>query len=150
MLTNEIKILRRVNHPNIVKLYEVYEFGEEICLVMEYVDGEKLFNYIINNRKLSEEETSVITKQLFFSLHHLQIHDIIHRDIKPENVLIVKGPDDQPIVKLIDFGLSTFNRRRDIIKKCGTAGYVAPEVLNSKYYDFSADVYSVGVLCLVW
>jgi len=68
MLTNEIKILRRLNHPNIVKLYEVYEFGEEICLVMEYVAGEKLFNYIINNGKLSEEETSVIIKQPFLFL----------------------------------------------------------------------------------
>jgi len=149
MLSNEIKILRRMNHETIVKLYEVYEFGDEICMIMDYVEGDKLFNYIVQSKKLSEEETSVIAKQLFLSLHHLQIHDVLHRDIKPENVLIVKGPDDQPIVKLIDFGLATFNRRRDVIKKCGTAGYVAPEILNSRYYDFSADVYSVGIVMMV-
>lgn len=150
MVMNEIKILRKVNHPNIVQLREVYEVDGEICMVMEYVKGEKLFNHVINQKRLSEPETALILKQLLLSLYHFQSKDIIHRDIKPENVLLVQEGGQPTRVKVIDFGLGTFHTQRDIIKKCGTAGYVAPEILNSDPYDFSADLYSAGILMLVW
>jgi len=146
MIVNEIKALRRVNHPNIVKLHEVYEHGEEICLVMEYVAGERLFDVILKNRGLSEFETAIITKQLFSVLSHLQYKDLIHRDFKPENILFTRKDQEGMRIKIIDFGLATLHSKRDGVKKGGTAGYVAPEVLNNQPYDFKADLYSVGVV----
>lgn len=150
MIMNEIKILRRVDHENIVKLFEVYEMDDEICMVMENIEGEKLFTYIIESKRLKEEETALIMKQLLLALHHLQLKDIIHRDIKPENILFTRDNEGKIKTKLIDFGLGTFHQKRDIIKKCGTAGYVAPEILNGETYDFRADLYSAGVLAMVW
>jgi len=147
---NEIKALRKVNHPNIVKLHEIYENGEEICLVMEHVSGERLFDVLVKNRGLSEFETAIIMKQLFSVLSHLQYKDLIHRDFKPENILFTKKDQEGLRIKLIDFGLATVHSKRDGVKKGGTAGYVAPEILNNQPYDFKADLYSVGVVMYTW
>ena len=149
MIINEIKILRKLNHPNIVKLHEVYEVNGEICMVMEYLQGEKFFNHIVASKKLSEPETALIMKQLFFALHHLQKYDVVHRDIKPENIILIKTQNNKLQTKLIDFGLGTFHNKGDIIKKCGTPGYVAPEILNYGTYDFSVDIYSLGIVMMV-
>ena len=149
MITNEIKILRRLNHPNIVKLHEVYEVDGEICMVMEYLQGEKLFSHIVASKKLPEPEAALIMKQLFFALHYLQRHDVIHRDVKPENIILTKTQDNKLQAKLIDFGLGTFHSKKDMIKKCGTPGYVAPEILNYGTYDFSVDIYSLGIVMMV-
>jgi len=149
MITNEIKILRKLNHPEIVKLHEVFELAGQVCLVMDYVEGDKLFTYITRHKVLSERSTAYIMKQIFLILNYLEEQDIIHRDIKPENVLYTKDEKGHLNLKLIDFGLGTFHKKRDIVKKCGTAGYVAPEILNSEAYDFKADLYSAGVIMYI-
>lgn len=150
MIINEIRMLRRLNHSQIVKLHEVYEMMGQVCLVMELVEGEKLFTYLTKNKALPEEKTASIMKQIFLILSYLESQDIIHRDIKPENILYTIDNKGKLNLKLIDFGLGTFHKRRDIIKKCGTAGYVAPEVLNSEPYNFKADLYSAGIIMYIW
>jgi len=149
MITNEIKILRKLDHPDIVKLHEVYELTGQICLVMDYVEGDKLFNHITRHKILSERSTAYIMKQIFLMLHYLEEQDIIHRDIKPENILFSKDEKNNLNLKLIDFGLGTHHKKRDMIKKCGTAGYVAPEILNGEAYDFKADIYSAGIIMYI-
>jgi len=149
MIVNEIKILRKLEHGQIVKLFEVYEMPSQICLVMEFIEGEKLFNYITKNKMLSEKTTAYIMKQLLLILNYLEGQDIIHRDIKPENILYTYNIPDKPILKVIDFGLATFHKRRDMVRKCGTAGYVAPEILNNQPYNFKVDLYSVGIIMYI-
>mmetsp|Transcript_7903 Transcript_7903/g.7144 ORF Transcript_7903/g.7144 Transcript_7903/m.7144 type:complete len:156 (+) Transcript_7903:726-1193(+) len=118
-------------------------------MVMELLEGEKLFNYIIENKKLKEKETAVLMKQIFVILHYLVNKGVIHRDLKPENILFDRDEKGYMRIKLIDFGLSTFYRDRDLLKKCGTAGYVAPEILNNENYDYKVDLYSAGVLMYI-
>jgi len=152
MLINEIKMLRKLNHPNLVKMYELYELDNKVCIVMEYLEGQSLYTYLRKIKSLTEKDTAFIIKQLLLTLGYLESLDIIHRDIKLENIMLITNKSGIFTTKLIDFGLSTFHRKRDIIKKCGTAGYVAPEVLNNELYDFKADLFSIGVIlymCLV-
>ena len=149
MISNEIKILRKLKHPNIVRLHEVYELETQIVLVMEYIHGERLFDYIVKSGKLTETKSATIMKQLFCVLSYFEVQGVIHRDIKPENILVVLDEYQRPNIKVIDFGLGTFHFQRDIIKKCGTAGYTAPEIINNEPYDFRADLYSAGIVMFV-
>jgi len=149
MLINEVKILKKLSQQHIIKLYEVYENENEVCLVMEYVNGKRLFDHVVRSGKLSERETAVIIKQLFLTLSYLESETIIHRDIKPENILFTLDSFNKMTLKLIDFGLATEHLKRDIIKKCGTAGYTAPEILLNEQYDFKADLYSAGIVMYI-
>ena len=147
---NEIKILRQLDHPNIVQFYEVYEMADQICIVMELILGAKLFKFIKDEQNINEEIIASIMKQLLMTLSYLETLDIIHRDIKPENILYSIDDRSQITIKLIDFGLSTFHRKKGMVRKCGTPGYTAPEILNDSIYDYKADLYSVGIIMYVW
>ena len=147
---NEITCLRKLNHVNIVKLYEVHELDNDIVLVMEYISGERLFDTIVKTKGLAESDVAYVMKQLFSVLSYLQSKDIIHRDFKPENIMVTRKESEGIKIKLIDFGLATFCSKRDCSKKGGTAGYVAPEILNNEHYNFKADLYSVGVIMYTW
>jgi len=149
MILNEIKILRKIDHPNVVKIYEVYELDNEICIVLEYIEGERLLDYVTRTKRLYEKETATIMKHLILTLSYLESLDIIHRDIKSENVMLIREKTGKLSIKLIDFGLSTFHSKRDIIKRCGTPGYVAPEILNNEPYDFRVDIYSIGIILFI-
>ena len=150
MLLNEIKILRKLKHPNIIKIHEVYQLDNEVCIVMEYANGKRLFDHIVNLGRVPEAELAIIMKQIFLALSYMEVQGVIHRDIKPENIIFFLDEFQKPIVKIIDFGLGTFHYRRDIIKKCGTAGYTAPEILNGDPYDFGVDLFSAGIVMYVW
>jgi serine/threonine protein kinase len=102
---NEINILKVLDHPNIIKLHEIWEWNEVCFLVIEYCEGGELFHYIIENKHLNEQEASKIMKQLFASLKYLHDQNISHRDIKPENFML-KSKGNTTVIKLIDFGLS--------------------------------------------
>jgi len=102
---NEINILKVLDHPNIIKLHEIWEWNEVCFLVLEYCEGGELFNYILKQKHLSEAEAAMIMKQLFSALLYVHSMNISHRDIKPENFMLAKA-DDSSCVKMIDFGLS--------------------------------------------
>ena len=150
MLTNEVRILKRLNYKHIIKFYEVYEEDTNICIITEYIDGTRLFDHIVKNGRLTESESAIFAKQLLLTLNYMESEGVIHRDIKPENILFTYDKTGKLVLKLIDFGLATYHFSRDTIKKCGTAGYTAPEILLGDSYDFKADLYSCGIVMYIW
>jgi calcium/calmodulin-dependent protein kinase I len=148
LLLREVKIMRRLDHPNILKLYEVYESDEEFFLVMELVPGKELFDKIVDKGQYSEREAANIVRQIVSAVAYLHDQGIAHRDLKPEN-LLTSGDGDNEIVKIADFGFSK-NFGEDKLKtSCGSPGYVAPEVLTNEDYDNSVDMWSVGVIIYI-
>lgn len=101
-ITREIKIHKRIKHPNVAQLYEIVETGDKIYLIMEYCSGGELFDYIVSKQRLKEREACRIYQELLSGIEYLNKNLICHRDIKPENLLL----DYDKTVKIIDFGLS--------------------------------------------
>lgn len=136
-----------VDHPNIIKFYEVYADHKYYRLVMEYCEGGELFEHLQKKGHFSEGESAQVIKQLLKAIKHLHDMNVAHRDLKPENVILTnKG--SKVHVKLIDFGLSKFHQENDgthMNTKLGTPYYVSPEVLEGKY-DKRCDLWSLGVM----
>ena len=140
--------MRILDHPNIITLYEIYEGDYHIYLVCELLKGGELFERIIKNGHYSEKDACLIIAQLLTALEYIHMKGIMHRDIKPEN-LILKNEEGFE-VKLADFGLADFvNRKNPFYKRCGTPGYVAPEILNDEEYDTKVDIFSTGVILYI-
>ena len=105
----EIEALRSLDHPNIIRLYDVYITDEKIFIVMELMEGGELFDYVVQKGTLTEEEASKIVKKVTSALVYMHSKNIVHRDLKPENLLLRRKPKnayDSVEVKIIDFGLS--------------------------------------------
>jgi len=148
LLLREVQIMRGLDHPNILKLYEVYESEEEFFLIMELVTGKELFDKIVEKGQYSEKEAANIVRQIVSAVAYLHDHGIAHRDLKPEN-LLTSGDGDSEVIKIADFGFSK-NFGEDKLKtSCGSPGYVAPEVLTNEDYDNSVDMWSVGVIIYI-
>ncbi|KAI8896361.1 kinase-like domain-containing protein [Globomyces pollinis-pini] len=149
MVETEINILRRIDHPNIVKLYEMFEFGRKIYLVMELVTGGELFDQIVNRGSIPEPEVARIVKTILDVIQYLHREGIVHRDLKPENLLISSASPDAEI-KISDFGLSKIYCEVELMRTaCGTPGYVAPEVLRRQGYGKEVDLWSLGVITYI-
>jgi len=130
---NEINILRQLDHPNIIKLHEIWEWNEVCFLVLEYCSGGELFHYILEKKHLNEKEAASIMKQLLSALVYLHKQGIAHRDIKPENFMLSKK-GDPTCVKMIDFGLSKdFSGTGSMKTMSGSPYYIAPEVFLQNY-----------------
>lgn len=130
-LVQEILTMKKVDHPNIVSIHEMFKNEEKLYLVMEYVEGMELFDFVAERFKLKESEAIDIIEQLVKVIKYLNALGICHRDLKPENIII--NPRTQKI-KLIDFGLSAyFSDSSQLESKVGTPYYVAPEVLDGNY-----------------
>ena len=150
-ILKEIELLKNIDHPNIVKYYNYIEEENEniYYIIMEYLDGGTLENYLIENKNnIDENESRIIIKQLLEALNYLHYKcDICHRDIKPENILFSKNNQNIPLIKLVDFGLSSdFFESKNILENCGTLIYMAPEQISRKIYSKAVDVWSVGVI----
>jgi len=150
LLRREIQIMKRLNHPNILKLYEVYENDEQFYLVMELVKGKELFDKIVERGMYSERDAANIIVQVVSAVQYLHEHGIAHRDLKPENLLSA-GEGEKEIVKIADFGFSkSFAEEGEKLQtSCGSPGYVAPEILTAECYDKSVDMWSVGVIIYI-
>ena len=140
---NEINIQKKLNHPNVAKLFRVFENNKEILLVIEYVKGENLAEIIHKYRNLAEKQVKKFTKVLLTTVFHLHELGIIHRDIKPENIM-VRGSTDLLNFKIIDFGLACYADQNENLC-AGSIGYMAPEMLMHKPYDTKVDIYALGV-----
>ncbi|TAQ90921.1 hypothetical protein B7494_g811 [Chlorociboria aeruginascens] len=142
----EIEYLQLLRHPHIIKLYTVIKTPQEIIMVLEYAGGE-LFDYIVNNGKMREDEARRFFQQIICAVEYCHRHKIVHRDLKPENLLL----DENLNVKIADFGLSNIMTDGNFLKtSCGSPNYAAPEVINGKLYAGpEVDVWSCGVILYV-
>ncbi|KRX03811.1 Protein kinase-like domain [Pseudocohnilembus persalinus] len=152
-ILNEIEIMRNVDNQFLLKLYEVYETTNSIYFVVDILQGGELLSNVKRGTKFSIENTQIIMKNLLTALSHLHQQGIMHRDLKPENILIrSKGKFD---IVIADFGLATTYENTDniIFKRCGTPGFVAPEILifdeKTEFYDCKCDIYSAGVIMYI-
>jgi serine/threonine protein kinase len=149
-LKREISIMKMLNHPFIVNLYDVLQTQNNIYLILELVTGGELFDRIVSAKKFDEDTGRRFFQQLVVALHFCHKQGVCHRDLKPENLLV----DDKGSIKITDFGLANIQAPSDPAKLlstvCGTPNYVAPEVLKEKGYKGSeADVWSCGVILFV-
>lgn len=148
MIENEVAILRRVNHPNIILLVEEFDTKDSLYLVMEYVKGGDLFDDIALSTKYTERDASSMINNLVQALKYLHNLRIVHRDVKPENLLVIDHSDGSKSLKLGDFGLATYCEDQ-LFTVCGTPTYVAPEILSEVGYDFKVDVWAAGVILYI-
>jgi serine/threonine protein kinase len=145
-MKEEISILKKINHNNIVKFYGYHETNNQLLIKMEYIKYGTLSNWMKNHHKISEDEASIIVGRVLSAVEYLHSMQICHRDIKPENIMISKE-NDLSSIKIIDFGLSAqqFNYLSNN-EYCGTLLYMAPEQIEKKLYYFSVDIWSIGIL----
>ena len=150
----EIEILRKADHPNIIKLYEIFESKRSYYLIMEECKGGEVFDRIIEHIQkkdmYSEKDASIILRQMMSAVEYCHNNGIAHRDLKPENLLYLNdGPEDNNPIKVIDFGLSqVISPQRKLKTKVGTAYYVSPEILNGAYSE-KCDIWSAGVILYI-
>ena len=149
----EINILINIDHPNIVKIYEVYESQSALYIIMEECKGGELFDRIlkhIESKKMySEKDAAIMLEQVMSSIAYCHNNGICHRDLKPENLLYLNvGPEKNNPIKVIDFVLSQFTKEK-LKTKVGTAYYISPEVLNGDYTE-KCDIWSAGVILYIF
>lgn len=147
-LENEIRVLRRLDHPNVVKLLEAYESKSAVYLVMELVTGGELFDRIVEKGSYTEKDAADLIKQVLDAVGYMHEMGVVHRDLKPENLLYHCADEDSKIM-ISDFGLSKMEDSGIMATACGTPGYVAPEVLAQKPYGKEVDVWSIGVISYI-
>ncbi|CAK56282.1 unnamed protein product (macronuclear) [Paramecium tetraurelia] len=143
-VTREIQILKQVRHPNLVQLYEIIETPKQLFLVMEYVNGGELFEYIVQNQRIKDVEAIRFYSQILSGIEYLHKLHVVHRDLKPENLIL----DSRGKLKIIDFGLSNFYKTDDLLKTaCGSPCYAAPEMIAGKRYQgLQVDIWSSGII----
>jgi len=146
-LQNEVKILGKISHSNVVKLWESFETEDKIYMVQDLLSGGELFDRIIQQTYFSEAEAAKCITQVTSALVYLHKQNIVHRDLKPENLLLTSNSDDYD-VKIIDFGLAKCSPD-PMVMPCGTPGYVAPEILKRKPYHKAVDIWSLGVIMYI-
>jgi serine/threonine protein kinase len=145
----EIDVLKMSQHPNIVGLIDLFENSDYYYIVLEYMQGKDLFDYIqFRNFKLGEQRVKELSYQIGIAIKYLHSYGIVHRDLKLENVMMSDNTESG-VPKLVDFGLAKMigpNEKAD--EPFGTLGYVAPEVLRKEPYSFSCDLWSYG--CIIY
>ncbi|XP_051784111.1 serine/threonine-protein kinase DCLK2 isoform X1 [Erpetoichthys calabaricus] len=148
LIENEVAVLRRVKHPNIIMLIEEVDTATELYLVMELVKGGDLFDAITSSTKYTERDASAMVYNLCSALKYLHSLNIVHRDIKPENLLVCEYPDGTKSLKLGDFGLATVVEG-PLYTVCGTPTYVAPEIIAETGYGLKVDIWAAGVITYI-
>ena len=140
----ENEIITKLNHINIVFVFNIIDTPENYYIIMEYCKLGELFDYIVKKKRLSEEEASVFFYQLINGVDYMHSKGIAHRDLKPENLLLT----EDKILKIIDFGLShEFQEDQFLKTKCGSPSYAAPEIIARENYDgFKIDIWCCGII----
>jgi len=147
LVRTEIEILKICQHPNIVRLYNVFENADYLYIIMEYCYGGDLFSYLENRHfRLTEKRASTIIHQMATAVYYMHSFGVVHRDLKPENVLMASSDEDSDI-RILDFGLSKI---LGPYEKCdepyGTLTYCAPEIIVDEPYSKPVDLWSLGVM----
>ena len=143
----ETNLMRKLNHPNITKILEMFEDDKYILIIMEYINGGNLFSFVKKRRKLTEKISKFLFKQIILGIKNIHSKNIVHRDIKLENILI----DLNNTIKICDFGIGRILSSPDELlhDQCGTPMYMAPEILlcskDKGYLGFPVDIWSAGI-----
>uniref|UniRef100_A0A668AR37 MAP/microtubule affinity-regulating kinase 3 n=1 Tax=Myripristis murdjan TaxID=586833 RepID=A0A668AR37_9TELE len=143
-LFREVRIMKSLNHPNIVQLFEVIETEKTLYLIMEYASGGEVFDYLVSHGRMKEKEARAKFRQIVSAVHYCHQKNIVHRDLKAENLLL----DADSNVKIADFGFSNeFTMGSKLDTFCGSPPYAAPELFQGKKYDGpEVDIWSLGVI----
>ena len=143
----EIEVLKMCQHPNIIKLIDLFENSDYYYIVLEYMEGKDFFDYLkLRHFKISEDRAKELIYQIALAIKYLHSYGIVHRDIKLENVLMSDNTE-QAVPKLVDFGLAKIiGPSEKAVEPFGTLGYVAPEVLKKEPYTFSCDIWGLGCI----
>ncbi|CAN9501517.1 unnamed protein product [Ophioblennius macclurei] len=143
-LFREVRIMKGLNHPNIVQLFEVIETDKTLYLIMEYASGGEVFDYLVSHGRMKEVEARAKFRQIVSAVHYCHTKNIVHRDLKAENLLL----DADANIKIADFGFSNeFTLGNKLDTFCGSPPYAAPELFQGKKYDGpEVDVWSLGVI----
>ena len=149
-ILNEINILRTMDHPGILKIFEFYSNQQSYSIVTELCPGGELFQQIIDKGPFTEKYSAYVMYQIFSAVNYCHKMHIVHRDLKPENILIVnKDKDGFPTIKICDFGTSKIFEKGAVQRKLvGSSYYIAPEVLK-KHYNEKCDIWSCGVILYI-
>ena len=149
-ISNEIKVLRSLDHPNILKIFEFFSSKDSYTIVTEFCSGGDLFQEIIDKGPFKEKYCAFVLYQILSAINHCHANHIIHRDLKPENVLIVdKDKNDFPRIKICDFGTSQiFEKGKAQRKVFGSPYYLAPEIYD-KNYNEKCDLWSCGIILYI-
>lgn len=140
----EVQIMKMIDHPHIVKIFEYFENDRFIFIVMELMEKGELFDKIQEEHHFSEDKAVKIMKNILEGVNYLHKKNIVHRDLKPENILFTKNG----VLKIVDFGTSKFFTKKVMKTTHGTPYYIAPEVLKEKY-DEKCDIWSCGVILYI-
>ncbi|KAL7960101.1 hypothetical protein V8C34DRAFT_321911 [Trichoderma compactum] len=144
-IEREVAILKLIEHPNIMKLYDIWENRSEIYLILEYIDQGDLFTFINTKGRLSEEVAVYFFRQMISAIAYCHSFNVCHRDLKPENILITADLQ----IKIADFGMAALHQTTThrLATACGSPHYAAPELLkNRQYRGDKADIWSMGVI----
>ena len=143
-LFNEIEIISKLNHKNVIHVEKILEDAKNYYIIMEYCEKGELFDYIVNKERLNPAEASLFFYQLINGVEYIHKKGFAHRDLKPENLLLTK----EKILKIIDFGLChDFDGENYLTTKCGSPSYAAPEILKGYPYDgFKTDIWCCGII----
>jgi len=150
-LHEEVEVLRSIDHPNVIKLYDFFEEKKMFYMVIELMEGGELFERIVKKTFYNEKEARDLIRILLDALAYLHHAGIVHRDLKPENLLL-KSPYNDFDIKLADFGFAkklNSNGKKSLDTQCGTPGYVAPEILKGSKYGSEVDMWSCGVIVYI-
>ncbi|KAL4100235.1 hypothetical protein PRIC1_008029 [Phytophthora ramorum] len=149
-LVQEIEILKDMSHPNIIKLFDVYDGDGPMCfLVMEYAEGGELFDRIIAKEYYTEAEAKKVVKVVAKVLRYCHSEGVTHRDLKPENLLYADETENA-VIKIADFGFAKLvTEETNMSTMCGTPGYYAPEIVRKLPYDSKCDIWSLGVIAYI-
>ncbi|CAB3991142.1 serine threonine- kinase Chk2-like, partial [Paramuricea clavata] len=151
-ILEEVEILKKLDHPSIVKVFDAVDTPETLYIVLEFIEGGELFDRITSLKKLQEPLSKLYFYQMLVAVKYLHDRGFTHRDLKPENVLLSSSKDDT-LIKITDFGICKFVGEQSLMKTlCGTPTYLAPEVLASDGnvpYEKECDCWSLGVILFV-
>jgi len=135
-IDREITMMKLMNHPNIMRIYDVFEGDKELFLVLEYVEGGELFDFLVNRGRLPPNEALIYFRQIVYGLNYAHTFSIIHRDLKPENILIASL--QPPLIKIADWGMAAFAPPTlQLETSCGLPHYTSPEIVNGEKYQGS-------------
>ncbi|ORX39867.1 kinase-like domain-containing protein [Kockovaella imperatae] len=143
-IEREIVIMKLIDHPNVMALYDVWETAKELYLVLEYVEGGELFDYLVSQGRLPPDEASRYFQQIIAGVDYCHRFNICHRDLKPENLLL----DRERNIKIADFGMAALEPSDKLLEtSCGSPHYASPEIVaGMSYHGAASDIWSCGVI----